>query len=761
MTIGHEHRRKRFLGIIHRLLAGDNTLSTCCGIRALERMGSRDEGTRRRLVDLLNDPDPDVRMDAAAAAGRIGIGQAIEPLTALLTGDSEGEVRIQAVIALSRIGTEETLDRLIDCVRQEGYPELDLLTDDAAYGACWEVQSQALEGLGRIGHRRAATPIIELLRNDDYEALQESGYRVLARLDARRAKEFLLDRLADGGALARRRAARALGTLLENGSGTGQEPGDVLDGLLASLSDPTPQVRAAAAGALGQVCVPRTVGPLTQMLTDPDPEVRGEAASVLGRMQGAEVVERLHDALGDPAMDTRRRVVRVLGEIGDRASFDPLLAMTETAHEGLLADLIGAIGQIGKNGAEERIAEILADRSAGTRLRVQAALALGVLVVAPDFDGAGDDGVGEDGQAGLSPLAVIGTSIFDADKAVALAALSALTRIDPRSAQGTLTELVCHGTGGPGDRMAAGGDDAPELDPFAGIRDLRVESLTLPNDSDPGSSTLASILASRVANAAAADNLGELPSEQPHGPAPTPTVRVHAARLLGTIGEPGSDAVAVLIEQAQSGAPELQREALESLAAIGDADALPAIRAALHSERMEIRLAALDALGRFGGAAAADVEFARLLDDPDPVIRERAVRALSAVAGAAKQRWIVRALEDDELSVCAAALQAVSGQLDADYLGEAILATMFRFSGELRFEAAAALRRIGDGAGADALLDALDDEDREEDHWICLDALAEIYAAAGAGDARRRDHAGYGRGSEALEVARPSAMKAG
>jgi hypothetical protein len=53
---------------------------------------------------------------------------------------------------------------------------------------------------------------------------------------------------------------------------------------------------------------------------------------------------------------------------------------------------------------------------------------------------------------------------------------------------------------------------------------------------------------------------------------------------------------------------------------------------------------------------------------------------------------------------------------------------IFRFAGELKVNAAAALRRMNDYSSAAQLLETLNDVDQEELHWICIDAMAEMYA---------------------------------
>ena len=194
--IDSENCRERFLGTIHRVFESDNALLKCCAVRALERMKSCDGVSKKWLVDLLSDPDVDVRVDAVAALGQMRVGEAAQSLLASLTGDPEGEVRIQAVMALSRIASGETVEPLIDCLKEDGYPQLDLDTDDMAYSPCWEVQSQALDALGEIGDRRATPAVLEFRERDDYEDLPERGCRVPANLDRAQAKEVLPLRLA-------------------------------------------------------------------------------------------------------------------------------------------------------------------------------------------------------------------------------------------------------------------------------------------------------------------------------------------------------------------------------------------------------------------------------------------------------------------------------------------------------------------------------------------------------------------------------------
>ena len=68
------------------------------------------------------------------------------------------------------------------------------------------------------------------------------------------------------------------------------------------------------------------------------------------------------------------------------------------------------------------------------------------------------------------------------------------------------------------------------------------------------------------------------------------------------------------------------------------------------------------------------------------------------------------------------------GDTKSEELSARIFDLMFAFSAELVVDAAAALRRMDDWGSASRLVAMLDDPKQEEFHWICIDALAEMFA---------------------------------
>jgi hypothetical protein len=182
------------------------------------------------LCDHLKDPDPDVRVVAARALGRIGDPAAARPLLAGVAGRRRSVPAHLAAHALAGIGTA-------------GQPALEAALDDPQE----RVRAVAAEVLGLIG------------------AIGAAG-RVEATLRADRSTEVRI------------RAARTLGRL---GTRSAIAP-------LVDVLDPVhpPPLRAEAARALGELGTPSTADALAGVLGDEQFEVAHQAARALLRLGG-------------------------------------------------------------------------------------------------------------------------------------------------------------------------------------------------------------------------------------------------------------------------------------------------------------------------------------------------------------------------------------------------------------------------------------------------------------------------------------------
>ena len=91
---------------------------------------------------------------------------------------------------------------------------------------------------------------------------------------------------------------------------------DSVEPLLFALRDKEPEIRSAAALALGQLPDKRIADPLIKMLNDPAPLARATAAEVLGQLKEPGATRWLVSLLRDPDPTVQSRVVRALKRLG-------------------------------------------------------------------------------------------------------------------------------------------------------------------------------------------------------------------------------------------------------------------------------------------------------------------------------------------------------------------------------------------------------------------------------------------------------------
>jgi HEAT repeat protein len=102
----------------------------------------------------------------------------------------------------------------------------------------------------------------------------------------------------------------------------------VVEPLIVALEDKDPNVRTVAAQAVYR-----------RLMTDPDQDARRATATALGRIRAADAVESLVKAIMDPDETVRVASVKALAAIGDPAAVPPLIVML--AHEQLRAKTTG------------------------------------------------------------------------------------------------------------------------------------------------------------------------------------------------------------------------------------------------------------------------------------------------------------------------------------------------------------------------------------------------------------------------------------
>jgi len=207
-----------------------------------------------RLIELLQDEDPRIRLTAAQALGKIAAPDTAGALLRSLD-DADPSVRAMSAWALGRLG-EAVLD-------PAGLELVNRLDDPSP-----AVKLAAAEALGEIGGTQTIVELLtERLRHADVES--------------------------------RRAAVRAL---------TWLEAESAHHALITALSDSDAQVRQGAVAALGEMVDSRSLPPIRdRLLKDAHAGVRGEAAFRLGKFGDSTVVPALRSASArDPDAAVRR-----------------------------------------------------------------------------------------------------------------------------------------------------------------------------------------------------------------------------------------------------------------------------------------------------------------------------------------------------------------------------------------------------------------------------------------------------------------------
>jgi HEAT repeat protein len=217
------------------------------GIRAASAVPS--------LVAVLRDPDRGLRRAAAESLGAVASPQAVPPLLWALE-DEHWSVRSAAAAALGRIGSDKATTAL-----------LTRLDDDDP-----TVRRAAAVALGEIGDPRGAARLTAALREPELETTALEALRRMGRA----ALPELERAFAGASAAVRRQLVDLLARL---------EDPRVERLLLAALADPSAEVRADAAFALGDARVFDALRPLMALKAqDPSPEVRRAASAALRRL---------------------------------------------------------------------------------------------------------------------------------------------------------------------------------------------------------------------------------------------------------------------------------------------------------------------------------------------------------------------------------------------------------------------------------------------------------------------------------------------
>jgi HEAT repeat protein len=239
------------------------------------------------LIGALEDSTPRVREEASAALAYYKDWQAIDPLIRRLKDESPW-VRLNAAFALGELKAPRVVD-----------PLLDLLNDQADWRNKF-VQQECVIAIRKIGHPYPKV-ITVLINNFNDPFLKPEIIKTLGKFQVAEARDLLIEASKDPNERIRKLAVEALsrmpgaspsrkGDLPQTSGRVGDSNVEVI---VKSLNDPSAEVRAQSAEALGRLRDNKAVEPLLVVLNDKDERVREKAVVALGNFSD----ERIFDAL--------------------------------------------------------------------------------------------------------------------------------------------------------------------------------------------------------------------------------------------------------------------------------------------------------------------------------------------------------------------------------------------------------------------------------------------------------------------------------
>lgn len=295
----------------------------------VERMAQKKNG--RGLIKMLKkEKDSGIRSSIVFYLGEIGDPAAVEPLMNLLRTENPGSrLQQRSVEALTKIGEPavvpliEALEDQSEGVRQVVATALGKFHDPrvvqplirALGDKHWPTRKGAATALGKIGDGSAVKPLLGALE-DETEWVREAVVKALDQLGYQ----------ADGAPVAAAPDVRMLATKKDG------------HGLIKALAyERDPNVREAAANALGDLGDHAAIEPLIDLLNEPwsisggphDAGVRAltkiGSAAVEPLIAALKNAKRSSNPMMDPDQNLRIGCVRALGMIGDPRAIDALL----------------------------------------------------------------------------------------------------------------------------------------------------------------------------------------------------------------------------------------------------------------------------------------------------------------------------------------------------------------------------------------------------------------------------------------------------
>jgi HEAT repeat protein len=542
-------------------------------------------------------------------------------------------------------------------------------------------------GLADLGREEDVSVLVECLK-DEHPGVQEAAVHGLARIGGDGVVRRLVGLLCEPPAV-RNMAAEIISRVVPAG----------WDSLLDALGSPDPDVRKFVIDAFGKHENPHLIRPILPHLDDPNPNVRAAAAEALGHLRARDAVPGLIRLLSDEQW-VRFSAVTALADIGDPAALTPLLGLIMQEDRAVAYAALEAIPALDPEGTALPALMDLAD-AVGDDL--QPALVKTLVALTETRGGevwAGLDRArwlprlldvlqGDEPEAQVAAMTALGLMRESSTARIVLEAYAAWDRPGDEVAERAVQALA--GMGNTEELLAAveRGVEPPVKVAIRALGALRaadavpVLAQVRRTSTDWERRRLAVVALGLIGTDAALEHLIEAVDDE------TGYVRRAAARVLG----------------------DFRHEAAES-----------ALVARLKTERyQEVRHEIADTLVRIGTYTVM-IELMRLLACPRPEVREAAAWALGKARVPEGLEALIETLSDSDARVRRAVTEGISRYFDAKTLPSLLLA----LADEDEKVRLAAVLGVGQWRTPDAHVALLEQGLRDPDVWVRCRAAEQL-----------------------------------
>jgi len=364
-------------------------------IQALGQHGPRTAGTVDLLVAQLKDQSPQVRAQAADALGRLGeVAKPAAPALAALLADPDKTVRREALNSLLQIGPEpgtlrpliiKALDEADPAVRMAVLHQLAelgkqivpglieaLKTDGGGFYACLVLAAIGPEAA------EAVPALADKVRSEDRPDVRREAILALGAIGKASAPAVpsLIKALDDKETAVSMSAAFAIGQI---GPGASQS----VERLSAMLKSKDEFMRIISAWALAKIqpgdeqALDRSVPLLAAGLRSNTPQVRAAAFRALGDLRPGptRILAALEEGLKGADQDTIHEAVRLLATVGAPAVPKLIEALGHAKHRSFVAQVLAAIGPPAKEAVPALVEVAKNDNHADVRSEALMAIA--------------------------------------------------------------------------------------------------------------------------------------------------------------------------------------------------------------------------------------------------------------------------------------------------------------------------------------------------------------------------------------------------